>query len=343
MVNIRGMLASEGMGACRSGKPDESYAKPLDGLLSEGIDRAVRFLFDKQTSYGEIAAYRFFNPQLAGASLLDSSPFSTTFALHALRFIDHPKVPIIRERAVRFLMEEKEGAGLWRYWTSRAGLPIDPDVDDTCCVSFELRAVFPGDDGRLANVDLVLANRDQKGMFKTWFRAAGYPNDIDYVVNANVLLYLGDRPETRAASDALVRLVHENREADASHYYVAPFALYYAIARAYDRGVLSLHACRAAILGKLAAQCKTDGSAWGDAMTTALAVCTLASYRAYDDQSIHDGIRHLLDVQQADGSFERAAFYAGPEPPAPHSVYWGSEELTTSLCLEAFGRYSLAG
>ena len=74
MVNIRGMLASEGMGACRSGKPDESYAKPLDGLLSEGIDRAVRFLFDKQTSYGEIAAYRFFNPQLAGASLLDSSP-----------------------------------------------------------------------------------------------------------------------------------------------------------------------------------------------------------------------------------------------------------------------------
>jgi hypothetical protein len=303
--------------------------------LNAGIDKALHFLAQRQQAYGEIAACRYFNPQLEGTHWLDSSPFSTTFALHALTFLEHPIAVTIRENAAGFLLEAMEGVGLWRYWTPRAGLVIEPDLDDTCCVSYALRDALPN----LANQEAILANRHDDGLFKTWLRAEGQPNDIDYVVNANVLLYLGDRPETAAASAALVRLINQQPETHGSHYYVSPFALYYAIARAYDSGVTSLGDCRSVILQRLEAHRRTDGSGWGDPMATALAVCTLAALQAFDVPSLLAGIRYLLACQQQDGGFERIAFYAGPEPPTPHCVYWGSEELTTSLCLEAFGRY----
>lgn len=308
-------------------------------LLNAGIDKALHFVAQRQQDYGEIAAYRYFNPQLEGTNWLDSSPFATTFALHALAFVEHPLAATMREKAARFLLEAMEGAGLWRYWTSRTGLVIEPDLDDTCCASYVLRATLPNQPVVLANQQAILANRHDDGLFKTWLRTVGQPNDIDYVVNANVLLYLGDRPETAAASAALVRLINQQPETHGSHYYVSPFALYYAIARAYDSGVTSLGDCRSVILQRLEAHRHTDGTGWGDTMTTALAVCTLAAFGALEAPGWLAGIRYLLACQQQDGGFERIAFYAGPEPPTPHGVYWGSEELTTSLCLEAFGRY----
>jgi hypothetical protein len=307
--------------------------------LNSGIDKAVRFLAQRQQDYGEIAACRYFNPQLEGTHWLDSSPFSTTFALHALAFVEHPLAATVRANAARFLLEAMEGVGLWRYWTPRAGLVIEPDLDDTCCASYVLREALPNQAVTLANQEAILANRHNDGLFKTWLRTEGQPNDIDYVVNANVLLYLGERPETAAASAALVRLITQQPETHGSHYYVSPFALYYAIARAYDSGVTSLGDCRNVILQRLEAHRHTDGSGWGDPMATALAVCTLAAFRAFEAPGVLTGIRYLLACQQQDGGFERIAFYAGPEPPTPHCVYWGSEELTTSLCLEAFGRY----
>ena len=46
----------------------------------------------------------------------------------------------------------------------------------------------------------------------------------------------------------------------------------------------------------------------------------------------------LVAAQREDGSWPARAFYAGPEPPAVHAYYWGSEELTTAMCLEALAR-----
>lgn len=315
----------------------------MKNRLNDGIDTAVRFLAAKQTDYGEIGVHRYFDTQLTGTGLVDSSPFATTFALHALSFIDHPLAQSLRDRAIGFLMEQKEGVGLWRYWTSRTGLPIDPDLDDTCCASFALRSALPEQDHAIDNIRLILSNRNADGLFMTWLREVECPNDIDFVVNANILFYLGDRQETCLASDALVNAVHANGESEASHYYVNPLALHYAIARAYDGGARSLRACRQTVLEKIETSRGKNGDAWGNPMTTALALCTLAGFDAAHAPGFQEGIDLLLDSQQDDGSFARAAFYAGPEPPHPHSVYWGSEELTTALCLEAFGRCARIG
>jgi hypothetical protein len=48
----------------------------------------------------------------------------------------------------------------------------------------------------------------------------------------------------------------------------------------------------------------------------------------------------IVDSQCRDGSWPRLAFYSGPRPPLPRSVWFGSEELTTALCLEAVARYA---
>ena len=46
--------------------------------------------------------------------------------------------------------------------------------------------------------------RDDAGRFPTWMVPSGaaswFRNDIDAVVNANVLAFLGDRPQTEARS-----------------------------------------------------------------------------------------------------------------------------------------------
>ncbi len=309
------------------------------GEVGSAIDRAIVFLQDRQLAWGEFASYRFGDPALEEPGRLDSSPFVTTFVLHALNFVDHPAVANVRRRALAFLREEREEPGLWRYWSSRQGTAIDPDLDDTCCASFIL-SLHPSPDDRLGdNYDRILKNRHASGLFKTWLRAPEADNDVDGAVNANVLLYLGERAETHAARDIVARAINEDREAVASWYYPDALALYYMVARAYDHGVAGFHICRDAILHKVAARQSIGND---NALATALGLCTLASFRAPPNAVSDRSLDRLIDAQEADGSWPRCPFYSGPEPPVPHSVWFGSQEMTTALCLEALARSRFA-
>lgn len=299
--------------------------------VNAAIDRALVFLASRQLHHGEIPIHRFASPDLSGAPKLDSSPFATALALIGLREVEHPLVPLIRGRAERFLQEEREGAGLWRYWSSRHGTKIDPDLDDTCCASFALA----GDGARSGeNVAVILGNRHSSGLFKTWLRDPDEDNDVDGVVNANVLLCLGERDETRAARDIVCDAIRGDREAQSTCYYLDPLALYHAVARAYRHGVAGFAACRASILAKTVEPAGPRG-----ALAAALRVATRVYFDA-DPSSVEADVAHLLSAASADGGFERAAFYSGPEPPAPRSVWWGSEELTTAIAVEALALYA---
>src|SRR5207237_1773965 len=101
--------------------------------------------------------------------------------------------------------------GLWRHWARDHPQyhPLPPDLDDTSCASAALlRAgrAFPD------NRKLLLGNRNRRGLFYrrkltpaqfrhplvTYFffrRTSAKPFDVDAVVNANVLFYLGAIPE----------------------------------------------------------------------------------------------------------------------------------------------------
>jgi hypothetical protein len=260
----------------------------------------------------------------------DGSPFATAMIVYSLSFARHPEspeIPPMLQRGAEFLAREMVGPGLWRYWTATNGRPIPPDLDDTACISAVL--VRHGYLLFDVNVPVILRYRDEQGRFLTWVHR-GDRNDVDSVVNANVLWYLGDRPETRAACDYLNRIVVEGAEAGSSWYYEDSLALYYAISRAWESGVRRLEpACRA-LPPRIAARQQADGS-FGNVVNSALAVCTLLNLGEPHHPAVARAVGSLLAEQGADGSWPRVAVWRG-------GGWYGSEELSTGLCVEALAR-----
>ena len=79
---------------------------------------------------------------------------------------------------------------------------------------------------------------------------------------------------------------------------------------------------------KVLLRSKDDGS-FGDELATACALCSLVYFEYKDVTRLRDAARYLVEHQSANGSWRRVAMYCQP------GRYYGSEELTTALCLEA--------
>lgn len=331
---------------------------------SEGLDRvrvelslskALEFLHHSQLPYGEFRTYACPDDEMGEGCEFDSSPFATSLILYAISHVDSPIVHEMTAKALRFLQEEMEGPGLWRYWSSRNQRHrlLPPDLDDTCCISFVLKKnsiPLP------ANRDIILANRGREGLFYTWLAPrssstrlldpdvaallnreallmlalSGQMDDVDCVVNANVLLYLGENDDTKGAVDYLVDIVLDGKEDECSHFYPDRICLYYMLSRAYLEGVHSLKSVRVPVKDRVVRTQDRDGS-FGNELLTALAICTLLNFDSPAPE-LHEAIPYLLNAQRKDGSWPRIPMYLGPAP------YYGSEDLTTALCVEALSR-----
>jgi hypothetical protein len=294
------------------------------------VRRGLRFLHDNQLPYGEFRTYA--SPSIdMRRTFFDSSIFATTFVLHSVARIDHPYVAAITNKAISFLAEEMCGLGLFQYFTSKNVRSIDFDLDCTACASVALQRTHPFIT-RGYNVRYFVENRNEAGLFYTWVGNAASTNSVDSVVNANVVLYLGDREETRSACRYLVDTIKSGHESESHQYYLDNVALYYAVSRAYARGASSLGEAREAVIEKILRSSKDDGS-FGNELTTACAVCSLANFEYDGVTRLRDGATYLEGQQGADGSWRRApmwmAVFRGSR------LYFGSEELTTALCLEA--------
>jgi hypothetical protein len=309
----------------------------VDSRLSDCLTSAARFLVKNQLRCGEFRSYSARDEALRDTCELEGSPFVTTFVLYALELLDDPGLGGMKRRAQEFLIHEMEPQGLWKYWTSKSPRKIDPDLDDTACASFALRQVHPDiQAGR--NIDIILRNRNSEGLFFTWLPRPGDGyNDVDSVVNANVMLYLGEREETMNVCDYLNAVIGENRESGSYNYYLDDLALYYAVSRAYFNGVRSLGASQDTVISRTTARRRDDGS-FGNELSTALAICSLLNYHCDQMDLINPAVEKIIDTQRPDGSWPKRAFYAEPPPP-PDKRWYGSEELTTALCIEALAHY----
>ena len=163
---------------------------------------------------------------------------------------------------------------------------------------------------------------------------AGY-GDIDGVVNANVVLYLGDRPETRQAISWLIAIVESGREMVCDKWYRDPFTFYYALSRNYHAGIEAFNTVRQPILARLAGAVREDGQIGENILHTALAPDTLLSYGDRTG-SLARAVEFLRLNQSEDGSWPGASYYYGGPKKA---TSWGSAELTTGICLEALHRF----
>ena len=169
-----------------------------------------------------------------------------------------------------------------------------------------------------------------------WRHEAGR-YDIDAVVNANVLYYLGDIEETQPVIEYLLRIIAENREADCDTWYRNPFSVYYFFSRNYYAGISRLEPMRQPVIDRILAQSKPDGRIGETPLDTALAACTLLNFN-YTGHALDKAIGFLISSQRETGEWERRILYYGG--PKKLSGY-GSEELTTGFCVEALSKFAL--
>ena len=333
---------------------EEAYA---DAALRERAARAVAagiaFLERVQLPSGELRIL--LSRDDTPAPVPDACVFGTALVAAALTGVEGTGP--IRARAADFLAAQMLPGGVWRHWTRgsehfRLGFP--PDLDDTAmsslCLADQGRTIPP-------HRPLFLANRDPRGLFYSWItpRRKWVPiaafwrialvqlthplsyhgfftvtpsrrGDVDAVVNANVLAYLGRSADTEAVVPFLLKIMEEGREDSCDKWYDNPFAIWYFFSRA-------LRGAGADAGGVVLARLRTRTA--GDALEHALAACASLDWGV---PPARDSIAAIMDAQLGSGAWPHVNVYHGDH------WRWGAEALTTAYCLEALTRWAgLAG
>lgn len=322
--------------------------------LKVSVDKAIDFLLEEQLDYGEFKTeicYKYKNSsgEILEEWTFDSSPFITALVLYSTGFLeDDERVKRLKEYGLKFLITEMEEEGLWRYCSSKNEnrFMLPPDLDDICCISHILKdnnVIFP------ENINIVLKNKNQQDIFYTWLFSTSkgkiycsnnawsinQENDVCCVVNANILLYLGETEQTQKVVEYLTQIILEGREKASTPFYNHKFSFYYMLSRAYFNGVSSLKLVEEAVIDRILYVQEPNGS-FGNELLTSLAVCSLLNYGHYSPQ-LSKAITFLIKNQQADGSWKRVPMYGYHTDKATY----GSAELTTAFCIEALARYWL--
>ncbi len=294
--------------------------------------------------------------------------FPTALISHSLQFLqDQPETEAMLARSASFLLNQIGRGAVWNHFTNTSVIweSCPYDLDDTVCVSSFLVRRFPYFK-QSANKKLICDNRNSDGLFYTWFtfrprwhrnstywllalRELKHPiksfyfwkheagrYDLDTVVNANVLYYLGDIEETGKVIKHLIRIIEEKQEFDCDKWYRNPFSVYYFISRNLFAGIAKLEAVRQPIIERILSTLKPDGRLGNSVLDTALGICSLFNLN-YNDPQLEKSINFLISNQGDTGEWERWLFYyGGPKKLAGY----GCEELTTAFCLEALSRFN---
>jgi hypothetical protein len=331
--------------------------------LEQAIAQAVDFLHSAQLPSGAFQIFCSPHPLLEEKCKIDYSTFQTAQISYCLNFTKSERVEEIVRKAIRALVSTMQDGCVWRYTCSPNPDYLPPDVDDTSCISFVLRQhgiSFPD------NTGVILGNRDSFGLFYTWilprltwtthmsyWRVAlrqllklqqlywfytvteCKPNDIDLVVNANVLHYLGERPETRPIIRSLIHVIEEHAEETCDRYYASRFNFYYFLSRNYVAGIRAFEAVGDTIVARIKSYAYPDGVIGNHILHTAQAACALMDWRDHSTV-LNNAIQAILYARDSSGGWQKLPFYySGPSK----KLAWGSEELTTGFCLEALSRY----
>jgi hypothetical protein len=340
----------------------EDFANNLDQAIEKGID----YLHQHQYPNGEFCSYISADDPMEKWTVPDSTVFPAALIGSSLIFLQgHPKVEEMLNKTIPFLRYQMNRGGVWNHFTHlhRLRYLCPLDVDDTATVC----ALFKERNERVPNnLQLLLDNRNKDKLFYSWFifRLKWNPNpmywrlvarellnpvtsfvfwkkmecgrdDIDGVVNANLMYYLGDTEYTQPIIQLLIKIIEEKKEGDCDKWYRNPFTVYYFMSRNYYIGITKLEAIKQPIIDRILATSRPDGRLGGSILDTALAVSTLLNFR-YNCAQLENAARFLISTQRATGEWERwLLYYGGPKL----LQGWGSEEITTGFCLEALARY----
>ena len=305
----------------------------------ESIRRGLAFLESAIDDTGAWHCIRFntANPDIPRH--YERPAFVSALCALALESSDEARARRICAATAAYLVDTIEHPGFWRYYRH---LPQDLDSTALCSLAVGNHPwILLG-----RNVPQMLANRDEEGRFLTWVLARDEPDvvsrfriEADPVVNANVIAYLGDRPETRDAQRWLESLVTEGSLDGSSKWYPDTVAIYYAIARAAVRAQPALDRLRP-VLADRVLDLRGEHGDFGNVLRTAQAVSALYNIGSLDRIDAKRATQRLISAQREDGIWpELLAF-------GDQTLKWGtvgqighgSESVTSAFCIEALER-----
>jgi hypothetical protein len=306
--------------------------------VHRAIQKGVEYLESAQLPSGEIPIEISPTHEMTEPCVRDPAVFCTALGARALLMV--PAAALVRSRALDFLLREMHPGGLWRHPSSdKPGFQYTQlDVDDTALASAALTAAgrqFPNNRGLLGN------QRLRNGLFRTWivrwwphpimtyhfFKYIGKPRDVDSVINANAVYYLGDSPKTRSAIQHMLSVLRSNGEMTSTIWYGSRFTVWYFFSHA----LLQV----APEAGKLILS-KLEAEAPGNALEQAAAASAFLLWNRVPD------VGPLVENQLPSGAWPSVGFYhMGKRRPdfSPTPPWYGSQALTTVLAVEALSLY----
>ncbi len=336
--------------------------------VTDRCERAISYLASRQLPNGAFqtegcvlhAHQNEGTPTLT--SLFEGSPCVTAMILYSLQFASvlSARTSGITSRGLSFLVSALRTGDQRKDDTQRISQPAAPaDLNEIACVAQLLegyRLGFPPQKhlfrqrhnpagGGLRNLPankvssrVAYSAPDDKPGGRTHGENSA-SQDICAAVNANIILYLGHTGPARRAINYLLRLFRSGTERQAVVFYAQPLSLYYMASRALYCGVSALQPITVNISEGILREQRADGS-FGDELHTAMAISSLLNLgEDYLHSRIFErAVQYLLSTQRQDGSWQRVPMYGDAGSPAT----FGSRELTTALCVEAFCRYNAA-
>ena len=328
------------------------------------IEKAWSFLKESQLAEGRFPDFLAFGEDFSCPTIPELSVFSTSAILLALADCPLADKEAVVGAGLDFLEGQMGPYQSWSFWHSAhpwtSVLPTD--LDDTALASLLLtraNRLLPN------NYAWMLANRKDSAAFYTWVgprwnasapwswwrlvlrrfkrpllcwlfwtKANCLYWDIDSVVNANVLLYFaatGHQHQATGCIDFLTNLVKTGREHCSDKWYHGPWPFHYSLARAHRFGASALSPLKPICLSRILEGQEADGSFGLNVLHTSQAISALRWWD-YSGPEVSTARHYLLRHQLSDGSWPRLPFYFGGPS---RQTCWGSESLTTALCLEA--------
>ena len=324
------------------GQTARRAAAATGALLEAGRDSIRRGLAFLESALDENGAWHCIRFNTADPDIprhFERPAFVSAFCMLALESCKDARARAICTATEAYLAHTIEYPGLWRYYRH-----LPQDLDSTALCSLVLGNhpwIFLE-----RNLPPILANRDEEGRFMTWVLARDEPDvvsrfriEADPVVNANVIAYLGDRPETKDAQRWLKGLIAEGRTKGSSKWYPDEVAIYYATARAVIRTQPALDGLRPVLADRILDLLDDKGDFAG-ILQAAQAVSALYNIESLESIDTKHHVERFLSLQRQDGSWpELLAF-------GDQSLKWGtvgqighgSESVTTAFCIEALER-----